>query len=37
MRPGFKWLVALLLIAVVVMLFGVPLFGLIFGGGFDPS
>lgn len=37
MRPGFKWIIGLLLLAVVVMLFGVPLYGLLFGAGFDPS
>jgi len=36
MRSGFKWLIALLLLAVIVMVFGVPLFGLVFGPGFDP-
>jgi len=36
MRPGFKWLIGLLILAVIVMVFGVPLFGLVFGPGFDP-
>lgn len=36
MRPGFKWLIGLLILAVIVMVFGVPLFGLLFGPGFDP-
>ena len=36
MRPGFKWLIAILLLSIVVLLFGVPLFGLLTGAGFDP-
>lgn len=36
MRPGFKWLIALMLLAIVVLLFGVPLYGLLVGPGFDP-
>lgn len=36
MRSGFKWLIALLLLSILVLTVGVPLFGMIFGGGFDP-
>ena len=36
MRPGFKWLIALLLLSIVVLMVGVPLWGLMFGPGFDP-
>lgn len=36
MRPGFKWLIGLLILSIIVLVFGVPLFGLLFGPGFDP-
>lgn len=36
MRTGFKWLIAILVLAILVMMFGIPLFGLLFGPGFDP-
>ena len=36
MRTGAKWFIALMLLAILVMVFGVPLFGLMFGPGFDP-
>jgi hypothetical protein len=37
MRGGFKWLLAILFLALLVMMFGPALFGLFFGAGFDPS
>lgn len=36
MRPGFKWLIAILLLSILALTVGVPLWGLVFGGGFDP-
>jgi len=36
MRPGFKIFLALLILAVLAMVFVPPLLGLFFGGGFDP-
>jgi hypothetical protein len=36
MRPGFKWLIALLLLSILVLVVGVPLWGFVFGPGFDP-
>ena len=36
MRPGAKWFIALLFLAILVMVIGVPLFGLVVGPGFDP-
>lgn len=36
MRKGFVWLIVLLFAAVIAMLV-LPLFGMIFGGGFDPQ
>jgi len=36
MRPGFKWLIALLILGVFVMMVGPPLWAIVFGGGFDP-
>jgi hypothetical protein len=35
MRPGFKWLIALLLLAMLVIVL-LPVWGIVFGGGFDP-
>jgi hypothetical protein len=37
MRSGFKWFIVIMLLTMLVLLFGVPLFGLVFGPGFDPS
>ena len=36
MRPGFKLLIALLLLTIICMLVGPILWGLFFGPGFDP-
>lgn len=37
MRTGFKWFIVILILLMLAMLFGPPLFGLFFGAGFDPS
>lgn len=36
MRRGFKWFIAGLILTMLVLMFGPPLFGLFFGAGFDP-